>query len=430
MLRAARILVVSETIKEASETADVLRSRGFDVRAAAGDGALAELLASRRPDVVLFDDTGAVANDNVMMLADAVRETQLWRELPFIVLGEDDDGPPSGDAALLVDHLSDSALPAELDHRIRAVARLSVMRAEVRRRAETLRQLELPVSFDVKPPTFVNSPRILIIGAGRGALKIQNAYGANASFIGAPVTNLAIDILETEQVDAAVIDATARPETAQDALETLRRIATWTILPVVVIVDDDARTAAFHEVGAGDVCRLDSCNERLMARLQLLMREYRYARSMQAVFRDDRHIPSCGTNGLATRAFAVAHLMTLVDSCDRQGDAVSLIAVAVDDAAGADKVVNAFASTLTRMVRGEDMGARLDERLFLLLLPGTDEDVARVVRDRIERVLGTTDFGFTEDGMNITAQVRMSLASYRAGDTAESLLARTLEGLD
>lgn len=173
-MRAARVLVVGETVAEAEETAGVLRSRGFETAASSNETALAELLASRRPDVVLFDrgdGTSAHDNDNIELFADAIRETALWQHLPFIILGDSDSELLPGDAALLVDRLGDDALPAELDHRIKAVARLAVMRAEVERRARTLKRLGIATTGTLQPPAFVNDPVILI--GRRGARSVE-----------------------------------------------------------------------------------------------------------------------------------------------------------------------------------------------------------------------------------------------------------------
>ncbi|MEZ5877170.1 MAG: diguanylate cyclase [Tepidamorphaceae bacterium] len=431
-MRAARVLVVGDTIAGAEQTADVLRARGFETAASSGETAIAELLASRRPDVVLFDGTGEGGghdNDNIEAFAEAVRNTNLWQDLPFIILGDESSEMMPGDAALLVDHLSDTALPAELDHRIKAVARLAVMRAEVSLRARTLKRMGKTAGFDVSPPAFVSDPTILIVGAGRGALKIQNAYGDGPRFLGAPSTNLALDVLEKQQVDAVVIDATHDGERALDTLATLRRIATWTSLPVVAIVAEDTAAGDFHEAGASDVLPVDAEEARLVTRLHLLVREHRYARAIQHVFRDATHIPRDPDCPLASREFALKHIVDLVGGCDRHGDALSLIAISVNGGTGAARVATAFGGALARMVRGEDLGARVGEGFFLLILPGTDENVAERVRDRISRVVGATDFGVTDSGEPVVADVAYSLASYRPGDSADSLLSRALDAL-
>ena len=432
MMRAARVLVVGDTITDAEQTANVLRARGFETAASSGETAIAELLASRRPDVVLFDgagENGEHDNDNIELFAEAVRGTDLWQDLPFIILGDENSELMPGDAALLVDHLSDRALPAELDHRIKAVARLAVMRAEVNRRARTLKRMGRQAGFEVSPPAFVNDPTILIVGAGRGALKVQNAYGEGPRFLGAPSTNLALDILEKENVDAVVIDATNDSERALDTLATLRRIATWTSLPAIAIVPEDAAAGEFYETGASDVLPVDAEEARLVTRLHLLVREHRYARAIHKVFRSAGHIPCDPDCPLASREFALKHLVDLVSGCDRHGDALSLIAIAVSGGTGAARIASAFGGALEKMVRGEDLGARVGEGFFLLMLPGTDEKVATRVRDRISRVVGATDFGITEDGAPVVADVGYALASYRPGDTADSLLARALDAL-
>lgn len=328
-----------------------------------------------------------------------------------------------------MDRLGDDALPAELDHRIKAVARLAVMRAEVERRARTLKRLGIATTGTLQPPAFVNDPVILIVGAGRGALKVQSAYSEGPRFIGAPTVNLALDILEQNRVDAVVIDATSDIERASETLATLRRIATWTRLPALVLVSEDGPVAQMHEQGASEVLPLECEDARLVSRLHLLIREHRYGDAIQRHFREDGHIPHDPGCPLATREFALAHLIELVEGCDRNGDALSLVAVAVSAQAGAEKVASAFAGALARMVRGEDLAARVSDGLFLIMLPGTDLRVAQHVRERIERVVAATDFGACEDGTAVSASLRFSLQSYQPGDTSDTLLARTLEAL-
>lgn len=430
MSRAARVLVVGDTIDDATQTADVLRSRGFETTPSTGETAIAELLASRRPDVILFNGGDKpAANDNIEMLAEAVRGTDLCRDLPFIILGDDNASLLAGDAALLVDRMSDTALPAELDHRIKSVARLAVMRAEVNRRGRTLARIGKPVSFDLSPPAFVDAPVLLIVGAGRGALKVQNAYDAGPTFLGAPSTNLTLDVLSRDNVDAVIIDATSDSERALETLATLRRISTWTSLPVVVIAMPDASITEFHEAGASDVVSVDGDDARMVTRLHLLMREYRYGQAIHAIFREVAHIPRDADSPLASREFALAHLVDLVSGCDRHGDALSLIAVSVRGDDGARRISKAFGGALANMVRGEDLGARMDEGFFLLMLPGTDLPVAERVRDRLERVVSATDFGVNDDGEPVVATVSYSVDGYRPGDTSDSLLARALDAI-
>ncbi|MFN0263762.1 diguanylate cyclase domain-containing protein [Tepidamorphus sp. 3E244] len=429
-MRAARVLVVGETIAGAEETAAVLRARGFDTAASSSETAIAELLASRRPDVVLFENPAGEkpANDNYEAFASAIRDTKLWADLPFIILGDEACELLPGDAALLVDRLGDDALPAELDFRIKSVARLAVMRSELSRRSRTLERMGLPVPRSVSPPAFVPEPNILIIGAGRGALKVQNAHGDGPKYFGAPTVNLALDALEKNQIDAVAIDATNDTEQAVEALSALRRIATWTTIPAIAITSDNSSGLELHEAGASDVLPLSCEDERIVTRMHLLVREQRYASAIQAVFRDTRNLPRDPDCPLASREFALAHLIDLVDGCDRHGDALSIVAVSVAGA-GASKVASAFGGALAKMVRGEDLAARVGEGFFIIMLPSTDLMMAERVRDRISRVVSATDFGRDDDGKLVISDVSYSVQSYKPGDTSDSLLARTLDRL-
>ena len=59
MPRAARVLIVGAVPSRAAETAQALSARGYSTILTDPDDAIVELLAARRPDVILFDRRGA-----------------------------------------------------------------------------------------------------------------------------------------------------------------------------------------------------------------------------------------------------------------------------------------------------------------------------------------------------------------------------------
>jgi two-component system cell cycle response regulator len=320
---------------------------------------------------------------------------------------------------------------AEIDHRVSALARLGTMRNELSRRVRSANRLGLAVDVSVPTPGFVDNPHVLVAGVGLGLPKIQAALGDNATVFGVPTANLALDHLENFSVDLVCIDATTRIGRSLDMISALRRMPRWCAIPIVVTVppDTDAATCKLmHDYGATDLIGLEESDDFAANRITVLIREHRYATAIQKSFVEmGTRIKDPGTN-LIGREFGLVHLMELIHDSDRHGDGLSAVGIQIHADGAAASFAKSVSGALSSTVRGEDLAVSLSPDLFLIMLPGTDAPQARVIRDRISAIIGSTDFGVDDIGLPRIAPVSYATTTYKSGDTPEIFISRLLEG--
>jgi diguanylate cyclase len=87
-----------------------------------------------------------------------------------------------------------------------------------------------------------------------------------------------------------------------------------------------------------------------------------------------------------------------------------------------DEVLGTFAIAAFANVRAIDRFGRYGGEEFLLLLPGTPQDKAVILLDRVRTIVAELNWDAFSSGLQVT--VSAGVAALRPGETAESLLAR------
>jgi diguanylate cyclase len=142
-----------------------------------------------------------------------------------------------------------------------------------------------------------------------------------------------------------------------------------------------------------------------------------------------------GLTGIANRKFFDARLREAMRAAQAAAEPLSLLFIDIDrfkqfnDTWGhplGDKVLRLVARTLTDCVKGRDLAARIGGEEFAILLEATPHEAALAVAEQIRvamlrRKIVRKDSG--EDLGQVTISVGVGL--YRAGERAETLLART-----
>ena len=98
----------------------------------------------------------------------------------------------------------------------------------------------------------------------------------------------------------------------------------------------------------------------------------------------------------------------------------------INDAYGhptGDEVLRTFAITMFANIRTIDSFGRYGGEEFLLVLPGTAEDAAFRMLDRLRAIISELDWSAFSPGMLVT--ISAGVATLRAGETSDSFLART-----
>jgi len=95
--------------------------------------------------------------------------------------------------------------------------------------------------------------------------------------------------------------------------------------------------------------------------------------------------------------------------------------------AGGDTAITVMVAAVQQQLRDTDIFGRMGGEEFLLLLPEIDQANAIAVAERIRERIANTDIAFPARTIRIT--VSIGVATYRADDDADSLLARADDAL-
>src|ERR1700736_817169 len=136
--------------------------------------------------------------------------------------------------------------------------------------------------------------------------------------------------------------------------------------------------------------------------------------------------------GLYNRRFAEQRLAAEVSRSERMGHPLALLMLDLKDFKKlnesstrevGDQALKAFATKLSRVIRGSDLAVRLDSDKFMILLP-------ECASDQLQRVLGRlSPFELDWNGAKIPVTFTAAWKQYELGESAEEFLARVDQGL-
>jgi diguanylate cyclase (GGDEF)-like protein len=136
--------------------------------------------------------------------------------------------------------------------------------------------------------------------------------------------------------------------------------------------------------------------------------------------------------GLYNRRFAEQRLAAEVSRSERMGHPLALLMLDLKDfkqlnevstREAGDQVLKAFATRLSRVIRGSDLAVRLDSDKFMILLP-------ECTSDQLQRVLGRlSPFELDWNGTKIPVTFTAAWKQYQLGESVQEFLARVDQGL-
>ncbi|MDQ7039234.1 MAG: GGDEF domain-containing protein [Aquificota bacterium] len=126
----------------------------------------------------------------------------------------------------------------------------------------------------------------------------------------------------------------------------------------------------------------------------------------------------------------------MAEYAKRYGEPLSVLMIDIDnfkkvnDTYGhdvGDRLLKALADVIRRSIRSSDTAARFGGEEFVVLLPRTDEEGARLVADRIRK--GFKEVRVDADGERIGSTVSIGVATMRGEDGVEEVIKRADEAL-
>lgn len=306
--------------------------------------------------------------------------------------------------------------------RLASALRVRALHASVTRRASLLPEK------DVTPPDLpdgdpLEDATVLVAGRGRSYPGLSAAVGERVGLIGALSVETAARYLNTRDVDGIVIGEGFGPPTLAAFLTALSEDARFRDLPVALLPEPppalDSRLLPNLERLTGDPGEV-------VARLIPLVRLHAFSARLQ------RQLAALKAQGLIdarTGLFTIpAFLADLARAIEEaQGHDAGLSLARFSFPPSLDRRVSLDAARLvSRLVRGIDFGCRAHDGSILVAFSATALRTAHVITRRIASVLRHTMLAPADDP---TAQVDASvtLATLKATDTVESLLARVCE---
>ena len=427
----ARILVVDDIAANIELLEARLRAEYYVVASASSGDAALRMAESWKPDVILLDVMMPGLDGYEVCRRLKAREDAMHVPVVMITALADPAERVRGLQAGADDFLSKPVDHATLFARLRALLRTKQVLDAFRMRAQTARELGLPVVAN--PSDDVSGARVLVAVADADeARQVEAALAEDGYAVTlARGAALAWDRLSSDNFDLAVLGLCDGDEEGEGLrlASRLRAHPGTRELPVLLLADGEQRGQVLRgfDLGANDhlVRPLDPNELRARARNQV--RRKRYGERL----RDDLHrsiemAVTDGLTGLRNRHYATGHLRAAL----RDGGATVLMIdvdhfKAINDTHGhaaGDLVLREVADRLRYHVRGADVVARYGGEEFLVIMPGSAAADAETVAERLRWAIGGHPVELRDGSVHVT--VSLGIAWTVRGTSPEDLLER------
>jgi two-component system, cell cycle response regulator PopA len=342
--------------------------------------------------------------------------------------------------------LDASTNPVALAARLNSSLRIAVMADEARLRFSSLAKF----GGALRPPTLTGGgkPKILVFGIpSPQMLQFNSALEARGATAIASFTSFtAFDYLHDGDFDGVTIMAGDDTAATLGFCGAMRRNARLFHLPCLVLGSPDfAKPDEVIARGASDFGIAGDDDAAAAERLLDLVDEKRSRDALALAFAAARapNAMDQGT-GLYSGDFFEHHLESLAVRAYETDRPLSLALarIAPDDRTialkagrGLDRIIGQAGAMLSRLVRAEDVAARLDRTTFAVAFPSSDAESAHAAVSRINAVIECTAFDAGSDIMaysnDAPLQIKLHVTSAEllAGERASNLIARALTRL-
>lgn len=438
----ARVLVVDDLAPNVKLLEAKLTAEYFDVLTAMDGPSALEMARRHAPDIVLLD-VMMPGMDGFEVCRRIKQDPRIWH-IPVVMVTALSDsadrvrGLEAGADDFLTKPVNDTALFA----RVRSLVRLKMLTDEWRLREKTSGQLGV-LSEDTAPTQVeVHGSNILIIEDNVvDAAKVNDTLREIAARIEiAGSGKAAFDLIQKIDFDMVVIDLHLRGEDALRLCSHLRATDRTRHTPILILAEEDDidRLAKGMDLGINDYIIKPLDRNELMARARTQIRRRRFQDRLRENY--ERSLTMALTDpltGLYNRRYLMTHLDGMIERHQTSGKALTLLMFDIDffksinDSYGhpcGDAVLTELAQRVRNNVRGFDTVARFGGEEFVIVMPDTDMDVARMVTERLRRTIAERAFNVTES-QPLTVSISIGIANFEDGDDAFALLKRADDAL-
>ena len=368
-----------------------------------------------KPAAVVIAEPGAPPDESAARLLCMQIATAKGTIVPVVARVHGDQ-----EAAIPIALAADGALPVgRLIARLQSAMRVRALHATVLRRIETF------ASHDGRLPPLpigdaLDDATVLIAGRGPLYPKLSVAMGERVKLLGALSVETAAKHLNARDVDGIVVGDGFRRRIVEAFLTVLAQDSRFRDIPVAVIGEAPPEFAE----ALSSIDHVDGNPVRLVARMVPLVRmhafEVRLKRMLKSLAADGMFDPE---TGLHTRDTFWRELGTSMAEAGDRSQALSLARFSFDGALD-ERASMDGARLVTRLIRNIDFATRDDDGSILIAFTQTDLRSAHVVARRIAGLIKNTILVPQRGRDNVAAHV--TLATLKAGDTLDSLIARVM----
>lgn len=437
----ARILIVDDLLPNIKLLEARLNAEYFDVlTATSGPQALA-ICGEGECDIVLLD---------VMMpgmdgfeVCRRLKSSPVTAHIPVVIVTALDQpadrlkGLEAGADDFLTKPIDEIALLA----RVRSLARLKVAVDELRARAATSAALGLPdIAGDISLEAG-NSGKILLV---------DDRASSSDRLIGALEKKYTVTLEAKPQealfraaeggFDLAIVSLGLKDFDGLRLCSQLRSLERTRSLPILTIAEPEDRLRLLRglDLGVNDYLMRPVDRNELVARARTQVRRKRYMDSLKDSVQATIEMAVVDAlTGLHNRRYLESHFATMLDEAAHRGRMLSMMILDIDhfklvnDNYGhdaGDEVLKAFAARLKRVIRTSDLMCRLGGEEFVIVMPNTSMDIARLIAERAREAVQRERFQIDAAGRSIPITVSIGLSErgndanpdvvYKRADTA------------
>lgn len=442
----ARVLVVDDLEPNVKLLEAKLRAEYFDVIGAFSGQEAVDRAKLEQPDIILLD---------VMMPGmDGFEACRLIKQCPetahipivMVTALEQQADRVAGLEAGADDFLTKPVEDVALFARVRSLTRLKMMTDELRLRYATGKGLGVvdDIKFNALLDTGEKARIIIIDDQPEQAERLKSNFGDNFLISIETEPEVALSRVRSADFDLVIVNMAIEAMDPLRLCSSIRSFEETRLTPLLAIVrqGDTRKLVRALDIGVNDYLTRPVERNELTARVATQIRRKRFIDQLRSSFEASLEMAVTDQlTGLYNRRYLASHLSAMFDRAFWTGRPLSVMILDLDhfklvnDTYGhdaGDKVIQEFAERIRASVRGIDLACRYGGEEFLIAMPDTEKDFARVVAERLRQEVATEKIILNNGRDELQVTVSVGIASTEDGpkdDTAQKLIKRADEAL-
>lgn len=440
----ARVLVVDDILPNVKVLSAKLQSEYYEVLQAFNGPEALDKIEAEMPDIILLD---------VMMpgmdgfeVCERIKTNPVTMHIPVVMVTALSDitdrvrGLEAGADDFLTKPVNDLALFS----RVRSLVRLKMVIDEWRMRESTSDQLGVIQATSLLEISNLAGSRVLVVDDLPVEAQKFSQVLENDGYVPTMVANGAEALVAAgrEEFDLIVISLTLNNEDGLRLCSQFRSQEKTRQTPILLVDDnnDFKRTVKGLDLGANDYILRPFDRQELLARCRSQLKRKRFQDKLRSNYETSLSMALVDSlTGMYNRRYLTAHLERLLKQ--RQTEARKPISAMffdidrfkkINDTYGhpvGDEVLIEFSKRLVRGVRAIDLVARLGGEEFVVIMPDSSIDQARIVAERLRESVASVQFDVEKGAKKIDVTTSIGVAEAKDSENGDDFLKRADDAL-